>query len=241
MTKPLLAYIVGVYCKDSAQNLFFIPMTTLEDSLTVEIISKRLSSQNKNSEPTTIERGIAKTGNKIDPVAKLAAVLIPFLKWENKWHLLYTRRTTNLVEHSGQVAFPGGSIESGDLSPVMTALREANEEIGLEPKDVTVLGNLNEILTITNYLVTPIVGIIPWPYSFVIEKAEVSRVFTIPLTWLSDPSHYRIEEYEIPFTSSKISTIYFQPYDNEILWGVSAKITLNLINTLFSNKKSRAR
>lgn len=95
---------------------------------------------------------------------KPAAVLLPLLWVEDGWNLLFTRRTTGLQEHSGQVAFPGGRMDPDDCCVEETALREAQEEIGLAPKDVQLLGRLKETLTISNYLVTPLVGAIPWPY-----------------------------------------------------------------------------
>ena len=90
-------------------------------------------------------------------------MLIPFLRIEQAWHLLFTRRNSALPEHSGQVAFPGGRADPDDPDLETTALREAYEEIGLLPADVRILGRLYDFLTITNYLVTPIVGVIPWP------------------------------------------------------------------------------
>jgi 8-oxo-dGTP pyrophosphatase MutT (NUDIX family) len=161
-----------------------------------------------------------------------AAVLIPMLRTKDAWHILFTRRTDTLPEHSGQVAFPGGRSDPGDLSLEATALRETWEEIGLNPSEVQVLGRLNDYLTVTNYRVTPIVGTIPWPFSLTLEKEEVSRVFTIPLDWLADPSNReeRLRPLPTPFPPAKV--IYFHPYDNEILWGATARFTLALLKIL---------
>ena len=160
-----------------------------------------------------------------------AAVLIPLLRSDDDWHLLFTRRNSELPEHSGQVAFPGGRSELEDQIPEVTALREAREEIGLNGSDVQVLGRLHPYLTITNYLVTPVVGVIPWPYPLVLAQEEVSRVFTIPLEWLADSSNYEERTREIP-GNKNISVIYYNPYHGEILWGASARFTLALINVL---------
>ena len=90
-----------------------------------------------------------------------AAVLIPFLQVKGQWHILFTRRTDTVADHKGQVAFPGGRADPGDLSPEFTALREAEEEIGLNPANISILGCLQELPTITNYSITPVVGVMP--------------------------------------------------------------------------------
>ena len=95
-----------------------------------------------------------------------------------------------MPEHSGQVAFPGGRADPEDTDPEQTALREAYEEIGLRPSDVHLLGRLQDYLTITNYQVTPVVGVIPWPYDLHPAEEEVSRVFAIPLDWLAQAEHF---------------------------------------------------
>jgi 8-oxo-dGTP pyrophosphatase MutT (NUDIX family) len=163
---------------------------------------------------------------------RLAAVLIPFLYRNSGWHILYTRRHSDLPEHSGQVAFPGGRADPGDLSPEQTALRESNEEIGLKPQDVRILGRLQDYLTITNYRVTPVVGVIPWPYELHPAEAEVSRVFTIPLDWLAQPENHAERPRQLPPPYAPAKVVYFEPYEGEVLWGASARMTLNLVRVL---------
>lgn len=167
---------------------------------------------------------------------KRASVLIPFLKKSRSWHLLFTKRTTTLPEHSGQVAFPGGRADADDSDEQDTALREAKEEIGLNPEDVIVLGKLHDFITVTNYLVTPIVGLIPWPYQFNISKIEVSKVFTIPLSWLSNRQNYNLKYRELPNLDLSIPVIYYNEYKGEVLWGASARITVYLIDLLLNKK-----
>lgn len=161
-----------------------------------------------------------------------AAVLVPLLRNEGRWEILFTRRTSTLPEHSGQVAFPGGRAEEDDPSPEVTALRETEEEINLSPADVEVLGRLEELHTISNYCVIPVVGRIPWPYEFRLAREEVSRIFTIPLEWLADPSNHKIEYRDLPPPYPPVPVIYFNYYDGELLWGISAEITIDLLRAL---------
>jgi 8-oxo-dGTP pyrophosphatase MutT (NUDIX family) len=161
-----------------------------------------------------------------------AAVLIPLIQHAGEWRLLLTRRNADLPEHSGQVAFPGGRTDPDDTSPEHTALREAEEEIGVRPQDVQILGRLQEFLTITNYRVTPVVGLIPWPYPLTPSAREVSRIFTIPLAWLLDPQNSEERLRELPAPHAPVAVVYFKPYDGEILWGASARFTMTLLELL---------
>lgn len=164
--------------------------------------------------------------------ARPAAVLIPMLRLHGSWHLLYTRRNSQLPEHSGQVSFPGGRCDPGDASPEQTALRETYEEIGLDAAAVRVLGRLQDFLTVTNYIVTPVIGAIPWPYPLSLADYEVSRAFTIPLAWLADPANQEVHLRQLPEPYNPVPVIYFRAYDGEILWGASARFTVTLIDVL---------
>jgi len=172
---------------------------------------------------------------------QLAAVLIPFLWKENQWHLLFIRRTHHEHDrHSGQVAFPGGRCNPDEVTAENAAIREASEEIGIAPQDVKILGKLQDMLTITNYQVTPVVGVIPWPYEYVPQPDEVGRIFSIPLEWIADPANREVRQREVKSIEKSIPVIYFQPYDGEILWGASARITMLLLEALgLSDSKMR--
>jgi 8-oxo-dGTP pyrophosphatase MutT (NUDIX family) len=169
----------------------------------------------------------------VDAYSRPAAVLIPFLKVENGWHLLFIRRTAIPKDrHSGQVAFPGGRCDPTDSTVEKAALREAQEEVGINPRDVHILGRVRDMLTITNYRVTPIVGTIPWPYNFIPQSDEVARIFSIPINWLADPGNHEVRMRGLQISGQDIPVIYFQKFDGELLWGASARITLLLLEAL---------
>lgn len=162
-----------------------------------------------------------------------AAVLIPFLRQEDSWHLLFIRRTYNENDrHKGQVAFPGGRCSKSDKKAEATALRETYEETGILKEDVKILGRLRDMVTITGYQVTPFVGVIPWPYETRPQPSEVSRIFTIPIQWLANPANRMISHRELQIQGDSIPVIHYKPYNGEILWGASARITLLLLEAL---------
>jgi 8-oxo-dGTP pyrophosphatase MutT (NUDIX family) len=159
-----------------------------------------------------------------------AAVFIPMLEIEREWYVLLTQRSHALVEHKGQVAFPGGARESQDPDLSYTALREMQEEIGVKPEDVSVFGHLGDMPVITGYLVRPYVGQIPWPYHLEISSDEVHSVFMVPLNWLADP-HNRTLQFR-SYAGREFPVIFFEPYNGYQLWGASAEMTLALLSAL---------
>ena len=161
-----------------------------------------------------------------------AAVLIPLFLDEGEWNLLFTRRTDSVDVHAGQISFPGGQIESSDRSPAQAALREAQEEIGIHPQDVEVLGQLNPLLTVTQFLVTPVVGVIPWPYAFAPNPSEVARTFGVPFDWLADSKNLEVKERQPLLPGRSIQVYYYKEFDGEVIWGVTARITLNFLEIL---------
>lgn len=168
-----------------------------------------------------------------DSTPNPAAVLIPFIKKENSWHLLFIRRTVvSHDRHSGQVAFPGGRADISDRNAEDTAIREAHEEIGINPADIQILGRLRDMLTITNFRVTPVVGVLPWPYKFRPQENEVAQIFSIPLTWLSQPANRSVKMRGTQVLGKPIPVIHFHKFDGENLWGASARITLLLLEAL---------
>jgi 8-oxo-dGTP pyrophosphatase MutT (NUDIX family) len=154
------------------------------------------------------------------------------LRNDDEWQLLYILRAK--VEgdmHSAQVAFPGGRLDTGETSADEAALREAREEVALDTSQVRLLGHLEDFVTISNYRVTPVVGVIPWPTELHPDPREVQRAFTIPLAWLADPQN-REERERVTPDGQMVKVVYFTQYDKELLWGVTARITLNFLNAL---------
>lgn len=162
-----------------------------------------------------------------------ASVLIPLFRDVDGWRVLYIRRSEHESDrHSGQVAFPGGKLDPVDRNAYDAALREAQEEIGLHPDHVSILGNLKSYRTISNYLVTPVVAEIKWPTPLVPDRREVSRVFSIPVAWLADPANHQVSWRTLKNGDASVPVIHFQRYEGELLWGITAKLTVSLLNLI---------
>lgn len=172
-----------------------------------------------------------KGGASLNLNGRKAAVLIPLFINDNEWQILYTRRSDVLKDHKGQVSFPGGSIELSDVDEIAAALREANEEIGLDPFQVEILGELDAFETISHFVVKPVVGYINWPINLEPNLSEVSRIFSIPLKWLIQKNNLNTRE----LTSSDGANhrvIFYRDYLGEKLWGITALITVRLLQIL---------
>jgi len=201
-------------------------MGTSVSQLTEERISELLASRRADPYVSPMRESFSKKES------QPAAVLIPMLRHENDWQLLFILRTVKDKDmHSGQVAFPGGRLDSSEETPEQGALREANEEIGLQSQGVRLLGRLEDFVTISNYRVTPVVATIPWPSELKPQLEEVQRTFTIPLSWLADAANHEERERVAP-DGRTLKVVYFKEYDKELLWGVTARITLNFLQAL---------
>ena len=153
---------------------------------------------------------------------KASAVLIPIFYDQGQYHVLFTERSDEVVFHKGQVCFPGGTQESSDSSLLQTALRESEEEIGLEAKDIEILGELDDMLTfVTNYVISPFVAFIPHPYSLRTNGREVKGAFSVPLSFLMDEANFRQDSYAYE-------------YEGHIIWGATARILRQFIDLLKS-------
>ncbi len=201
-----------------------LPRTAI--SLTEAEISARLRQASLGRDP--MSDGYAEIDLTDQTRLKCAAVLVPLIREGEAWSLLFTRRTERVESHKGQVSFPGGGCDEDESTPEETALREAQEEIGLQPGSVRILGRLTNLVTVTSFRVTPVVGAIIWPTVLRLGVHEVERVFTIPLDWLAD----RRNRWEFSFPGRNRSLIAYHPYDGELLWGATARITVDLLATL---------
>ena len=188
----------------------------------LENISDRLSKINTSltSDNDLMENEVVRTENLIE-----AAVLIPIVERNNGLKVILTKRSNNLKQHPGQVSFPGGKSEKTDKSLVATALRETKEEIGINNKNVEILGQLSKHVTITGFKITPFIGKIRTGFSTKIQTSEVSEIFEVPLSYLSNPKNFRVESVK---WKGKKRFFYSIPYGPYYIWGATARILKNL-------------
>ena len=158
-----------------------------------------------------------------------ASVLVPIVERAEELTVLFTRRTAHLKDHSGQVSFPGGRSQAGDPTPEATALRETEEEVGLSPQRIELLGRLPEYHTRTGFRVTPVVGLVATPFELQPDPFEVEEVFEVPLSFLLDPAHHQRHTRE--FQGRRVQ--YFAiPYRSHYIWGATAGMLVNFYRFL---------
>jgi len=179
-----------------AQRLASLP--PLEDLLTADDLEKQAEASRQPLKPAAV---LLLVVNHAEPA------------------VVFTQRTAHLADHAGQIAFPGGRCETEDCDPETTALREAQEEIGLEPGRVQVLGRLPEYRTSTGYAVTPVVGWAEPPLAFTPDPHEVAQVFEVPLAFLLDTRNHR---YESAFYRGRMRHYWAMPYGEHFIWGATA-------------------
>jgi len=158
-----------------------------------------------------------------------AAVLVPIINRPDGLAVLFTERSASLPDHAGQISFPGGRVEAGDLDVDVAALRETEEEIGLPRDRVTILGRLADYETVTGYRVTPVVGWVEPPFQVVPDPVEVADVFEVPLAFLLEPlnqkRHFRM--------LGQLRRDYFAiPFGDRYIWGATAAMLMILDRTL---------
>lgn len=165
-----------------------------------------------------------------DPRRQASAVLIPVCIGDGDDRLLYTKRTDTLRSHRGQVCFPGGKRSADDPNLVSTALREAYEEVGIRPEDVEVLGILDDLQTVSGYVITPVVGRIQSPYPYRLNPAEIDALIEVPIKRLFDHGTIELKTHLGP--GGLHYNVYSFEADGELIWGATARITRQLVDVL---------
>lgn len=163
-----------------------------------------------------------------------ASVLVPLVVREDGVTVLLTRRTDHLRDHAGQISFPGGRAEEIDADAVHTALREAEEEVGLAPDFVDVIGALPVYTTVTGFHVTPVVALVRPGYTLAIDSFEVAEAFEVPLAFLMNPAHHRRHQFEFGGERRQFLSMPWQGVDaaglprEYFIWGATAAMLRNL-------------
>jgi len=161
-----------------------------------------------------------------------AAVLVPLVLHEhrkNSLTVLFTRRTDHLHHHPGQISFPGGGMEEDDSSAEETAVREAEEEIGLAPERVELIGRLPDYLTGTGFRVTPVVGLLRPPVKLKLDSFEVAEAFEVPLAHFLDPVNHQQHDIRI---YGQMRRFHAMPYGDYFIWGATAGMLMMLYRLL---------
>jgi 8-oxo-dGTP pyrophosphatase MutT (NUDIX family) len=192
----------------------------------VELLRSRLL-RDPPDLPLTPKRSDYDLNPQSRPIEKIdlkpAAVLLP-LVFRHEPHVLLTQRTHHLTRHAGQVAFPGGRADPGDISLVETALRETQEETGIEPAYVTIAGFLDAHETGTGYAILPVVGLLSEGFALSPHAAEVAEIFEVPLSFLLDPVNKKTQSREF---QGNMRTFHSFTYEGHYIWGATAAMLLN--------------
>lgn len=168
-----------------------------------------------------------------DAGMRRSAVLVPLVLDPDGVRVILTRRTDDLSSHAGQVSFPGGRVDATDASATQAALRETHEELGVDPDQITMLGRLDEIITVTHYHVTPVVGTLPASTVFHPNPAEVARVLRVPLAQLLDGERWERGARKWQGVTFKMWQF---TYEDDLIWGATAMMLRQFVELLWTVK-----
>lgn len=161
---------------------------------------------------------------------------MPILEVDGRLHVLFTKRSDSVEHHKGQVSFPGGGQDPGDNDLLETALRETEEEIGLRAEDVTVLGALDDYVTISRFVVSPFVGVVPYPYEFTVSDFEIDELFTVPVSSLLDEDNFHMV---MEVRHGHPRPQYFFRVDPHVIWGITGRILFQLLDVCLREHAER--
>jgi 8-oxo-dGTP pyrophosphatase MutT (NUDIX family) len=195
--------------------------------LTAESLRARFARSRLTWEPETPDESFTRHKLKL----RRAAVLVPLVERPEGLTVLLTLRTDHLSSHAGQVAFPGGRAEELDSSPIETALRESEEEIGLHRRHVSIVGVLPDYVTGSAYRVAPVVALVKPPFELKADPNEVAEIFEVPLAFLMNGMHHQRMSFELPDGEGR-RRFYAMPYDRFFIWGATAGMLRNLFHFL---------
>lgn len=162
-----------------------------------------------------------------------AAVLIALVARSGGRTVLYTQRSSGLRSHSGQVAFPGGKIEGSDSGAGAAALREAHEEVALDPENARIIGYMRPYRTGTNYIITPVVAVVEQKQGFAANPEEVDEVFEVPLDFIARTNNY--SRFGITHAGREHSTWQLD-HGGHVIWGITANLTRNFVDLVFGDQ-----
>lgn len=201
------------------------------DLLSPERLRARFAESRRAWAPEAAEEWLADQDLKL----RRAAVLVPLVERPQGVTVLLTLRTDHLTSHAGQVSFPGGRSEELDSSPIETALRESEEEIGLHRRHVSILGVLPDYVTGSAYRVAPVVALVKPPFELMADPNEVAEIFEVPLAWLMNGMHHERRSFELPPGTGRAGarrSFYAMPYERFFIWGATAAMLRNLFHFL---------
>ncbi|MCC5977137.1 MAG: CoA pyrophosphatase [Salinarimonas sp.] len=161
---------------------------------------------------------------------KPAAVLVPVIMRRQGLTIMLTHRGSALRAHSGQISFPGGKVDAGDPTPLSTALREAQEEIGLDAGYVELMGYGDAYRSTSGYLVTPVVGLVREGFRLSLNPFEVAEIFEVPAGFLMNPENHEVQ---VRLWNGRLRQYYAMPYQRHYIWGVTAGMLRHLYERLY--------